>query len=324
MRIAVDVQPKYQERIKGLFLVRDLLMDSGVTLDFTSEGPHDLLFIEDKLAKASDRKLTPAPTIVFERNDSAIVSPSKRNRRILRRPYVKYWVKEMAARYPSLNNTKMIQSRYHFALLQPDDDRAEWPSIRIEGTDHKKVLPLLPMFLQDRYNDLRNGPVLSWQDRPIDLLCAGDLHEEYDILCRHRRQALRLVEASNLNFVAISGRVPKNTYFELLRNTKIVLSPYGLGEYSFKDFEAIYAGCLLMKPDSSFCVSHSFDVYGSDYCVQTKPDMSDFRQVLDEIYDSFGTYQEMAGRASDELRRAFKPESYAKELLGIFKSAVDS
>jgi hypothetical protein len=324
MRIAVDVQPKYHERIKGLLVVRNLLEDSRVTLDFKLEGGHDLLFIEDKIAKGADRKLTSEPTIVFERIDSSIVSPFEKNRRLLKQPHVKYWAKEVAVRNPALNNAKMIQGRYHFALLQPNDVRAEKPTIPVKDAEQKKVLPLLPMFLQDRYNELRDGPVLNWQDRPIDLLCAGGLHEKYDILCRHRMQALRCVEASNLNYVSIAGRVPKNTYFDLLRHTKIVVSPYGLGEYSFKDFETIYAGCLLVKPDSSFCIGHSFDTYGGDYCVQTKPDMSDFREVLGEIYDTFGAYQEMALRASDDLRRAFKPESYAEELVRVFRSALDS
>jgi hypothetical protein len=325
MRVRVDVQQKYHGRIRGLHMVRDLLRDSGVTLDFESDAQSDLLFIQDLVATQKKKVLPPIPMVVYERYASSVISPFEKTRRLLRQGQVKYWVKEMAAREPRLHNAKMIDGRYHFALLQPNDERAQKPSILVKGDTRKKILPLLPMFLQERYNDLRDGKVPSWRDRPIDIFCAGYLHDDFDILGRHRRQALRLVEASNRNYISISGKlIPQQMYYEILRNTKIFVSPYGLGEYSFKDFEAIFAGCLLVKPDSSFCTCHSLDVFGGGYCVQLKPDMSDFNETLTNIYDNLKDYRNMAARASEELRTAFQPEDYAREILKVFTSAVES
>lgn len=328
MRVRVDVLRKYHGRIKGLYKVADLLKDRGIELDFDSDSHSektcDLLFIQDLVALEKRKELPQVPAIVYERYASSIVAPFEKRRRLLKQPHVKYWVKEMTARRPALHNAGMINGRYHFALLKPDDPRVARPTIKIKGADKDKILPFLPMFLQDRYADLRDGPVPSWRDRPIDLFCAGFLHDEFDILGNHRRQALRLVEASNRKYVTIAGRlISQQMYYEMLRNTKIFVSPYGLGEYSFKDFEAMFAGCLVLKPDSSFCVCHSMDVFGGKYCVQTKPDMSDFPVTLTKIFDNLKDYRDMAGKAAEGVRTAFEPEEYALEVADLFTSALE-
>ena len=53
-----------------------------------------------------------------------------------------------------------------------------------------------------------------------------------------------------LNFF-LTGMVPQNRYYRELKDSKIVLSPFGWGEVCFRDFEAILAGALLFKPDMS-------------------------------------------------------------------------
>lgn len=50
----------------------------------------------------------------------------------------------------------------------------------------------------------------------------------------------------------ISGdkKVPRGEYNEILKRSKVVVSPWGFGESCYRDFEALYAGALLVKPDS--------------------------------------------------------------------------
>jgi spore maturation protein CgeB len=45
--------------------------------------------------------------------------------------------------------------------------------------------------------------------------------------------------------------VPQKQYNQEVRNSKIVLSPFGLGELCFRDFEAVQSNALLVKPDMS-------------------------------------------------------------------------
>lgn len=49
----------------------------------------------------------------------------------------------------------------------------------------------------------------------------------------------------------VTGFVSQNRYYKELTEAKIVFSSFGWGEVCFRDFEAITAGALLLKPDMS-------------------------------------------------------------------------
>jgi hypothetical protein len=49
----------------------------------------------------------------------------------------------------------------------------------------------------------------------------------------------------------LTGRVRQGRYVQELESVAAVLSPFGWGEICFRDFEAIQAGALLVKPDVS-------------------------------------------------------------------------
>jgi spore maturation protein CgeB len=113
------------------------------------------------------------------------------------------------------------------------------------------------------------------------------------------------------------GEVRQSQYNRELSRSKIVLSPFGWGELCIRDFEAVRAGALLMKPD----MDH----------IETWPDIF----VKDESYVSFswdaddlmdGADRFLAGekKRKEIARNAF--ESYRKqaaEMPGRFRGIID-
>lgn len=65
----------------------------------------------------------------------------------------------------------------------------------------------------------------------------------------HQRRLFQQRVEQDARFV--TGMVPQDRYYAELGDSKIVLSPFGWGEICFRDFEALCAGALLMKPDLS-------------------------------------------------------------------------
>jgi len=65
--------------------------------------------------------------------------------------------------------------------------------------------------------------------------------------------AISLLADNNPNLVVLnqSKKIKYNKYIEELTNSKICISPFGYGEVCWRDFEAILAGALLIKPDMS-------------------------------------------------------------------------
>ncbi|MDR0376107.1 MAG: glycosyltransferase [Treponema sp.] len=58
----------------------------------------------------------------------------------------------------------------------------------------------------------------------------------------------------------LTGMARQKQYYHELTDSKIVLSPFGWGEVCHRDFEAIMAGALLLKPDMSHLKTYP-DVY---------------------------------------------------------------
>jgi hypothetical protein len=58
-----------------------------------------------------------------------------------------------------------------------------------------------------------------------------------------------------LNILNENKLIKYNDYISELINSKLCISPFGYGEVCWRDFEAILAGSLLIKPDMSHLVT---------------------------------------------------------------------
>ena len=83
----------------------------------------------------------------------------------------------------------------------------------------------------------------------------------------------------NLTAIVVEGKVSYSDYVQLLRKTKIFVSPFGIGEFSGKDYEAILAGALLVKP-----LAHKIEaypnIYRNDITLETQANFSDLEKVV--------------------------------------------
>ncbi len=77
------------------------------------------------------------------------------------------------------------------------------------------------------------------------------------------------------------------SYWQSLFNTKICVSPWGHGEYNWRDFEAIYLGALLIKPNTDFVESYC-DLYQKNIFYKSfNPDYSNFEEVCIDSINNF-------------------------------------
>ena len=86
-----------------------------------------------------------------------------------------------------------------------------------------------------------------------------------------------------LNFKKKSEKVNKIQYFNELKNSKIIISPFGLGEITLKDFEVFITGGLLFKPSLEHMETWPpFFVKDKTY-IPYKWDLSDFSSRLESL-----------------------------------------
>jgi hypothetical protein len=128
-----------------------------------------------------------------------------------------------------------------------------------------------------------------------------------------RRLFLEIIEKLKAPDAALflTGLVPQEKYYRELKDSKIVLSPFGWGEVCFRDFEAILSGALLFKPDMSHVETWP-DVYipyetyvpldwdGKDLLEKTKRYLDDEKERK-RIAEN--AYQRYRGEASSLMDR---------------------
>jgi hypothetical protein len=108
-------------------------------------------------------------------------------------------------------------------------------------------------YYHPHYMQFANHEVKKEHD--IFAVYQADHKENYDFgirndlyYSRHRKRSLdelgKLVGTYNI----VSGRLPPEVYNIALSKSKCAVSPFGMGEICFRDFETWNIGCLLIKP----------------------------------------------------------------------------
>jgi hypothetical protein len=129
------------------------------------------------------------------------------------------------------------------------------------------------------------------------------------ISCRmgtgHRRQTVvhqRLKLRNLLGGRAPTGRVSFGSFFAEMRNSQVVISPFGWGEFAYRDYEAFICGATLLKPDMSH--SETFPNFYQDgtTMVAFRWDFSDFEEQLSRTLENPAAARQMAIAAQDAYK----------------------
>lgn len=137
-------------------------------------------------------------------------------------------------------------------------------------------------------------PVLK--DKPIDI-CAifqANHGECYDHEVRndipyteHRKGLWDRLENIKNKYLTIADKLPFQEYVEKLAKSKICLSPFGMGELCFRDFESVLMGTIMLKPDQSNVITTPNIYVEGDTYVGCKLDWSDIDEKIDFIMNNF-------------------------------------
>ena len=105
----------------------------------------------------------------------------------------------------------------------------------------------------------RPRKVASWAGRTTDLHCVSGVGVPGYDDWYHRHRAAAVAAAASLEgrisvvhrgvLADQSNAMPPRAYGRTLRASRLCLSPLGYGELCYRDFEAVAAGCVLVKPD---------------------------------------------------------------------------
>lgn len=176
----------------------------------------------------------------------------------------------------------------------------------------------------DPLRNLNAGDLI--QPRPYKLHFAGTVEyeggDDIEWLRWHRRRAFEEVGRTPWQNINCAGRgYDFSEYFRTMRQSEFVVSPWGLGEPCYRDFEAAMSGCMVVKPDTQYILTVPTDFYRIPIfgrCM-VKPDFSDLREVVEKCEP---LDQNSRNVWADYIARHNSTASIAKRLAAILWGAV--
>lgn len=309
---------------------RHILEGMGIELqhikDAFTVGPDEpvLVLVHSMIDKWPDFLDTCSnwPVVVLERIDGAQLSAPVRKH--IGHPNLKAVIKNTI--YHDWNFYNNTAWRAHqTACRQAKGD--SWVPILpkpITVEDYKKLRLGFSFVAYPHYDALREIDPARWEHKTIDVFFAGTTYYGLEVpwLNWHRQQAVKEIEASGLKYVCAANRAYNfHEYYEVMRTSRFVVSPWGLGEPCYRDFEAILCGCMVIKPDTTYIKTVPGEFYRMPQFSRgvCRPDFSDLEEAI-------GRAQEisLADKATwaQWLLDQNSSEANAKRLAKIFREAV--
>ncbi|KAL4444179.1 hypothetical protein ABPG75_011916 [Micractinium tetrahymenae] len=255
-------------------------------------------------------------------------------------------VKHVLVDPPEHQNGPYLEERAHLALMAPLVEGGEKYLTMREHPWNKSTLDkmevLLPMTVRFS-NSIQCGgswgfarfhgfftknhnrwPIPPLNERPYDVTFIGKL--EYEAKAEvsgvtiHRQAAVKALSAFRDKwghkykvYVPQGERLDYHEYIQLLKQSKLVLSPWGWGEWSHKDFEILMSGCVVIKPRADIFKIHPAIFEHNVTAISTKEDLSDLEEQILPFLQDLPRAQAMATRQQGLFRKYARSEVLAKE-----------
>ena len=174
------------------------------------------------------------------------------------------------------------------------------------------------------YNVAHNWPHLQQMqvgnvDRDVDV-CAiyqgildnGNMDHELrtDVLyTKHRKTAWDILDNLNDKYNVVKGQSTPQQFVEVMKRSKVGLSPFGMGELCYRDLELIQWGCLLVKPDMSKVITEPDFFKPMETYVPVKTDWSDLNETIEKVLANFKDYEYIIHNARQKVVEMYSYEN---------------
>jgi hypothetical protein len=185
-----------------------------------------------------------------------------------------------------------------------DISESDYSKIKLTGHNVAHNWPHLQVMQQG--DNIRNIDVCAvYQGQPSNTIFDHEVRSD-TLYAKHRLGAWNELDKIQNKFNIVKGQSTPQQFVEVMRKSKIGLSPFGMGELCYRDLELIQWGCLLIKPDMSKVITKPDFFRPWETYIPVKPDWSDLNQVIEKVLANFQNYQHIIDNG-----RKLIPELYS-------------
>ena len=109
----------------------------------------------------------------------------------------------------------------------------------------------------------------------------------------------------------------------MLKETAIVPSPYGLGEICYRDFEILFSGCVMIKPNMSHLKTWPNIYRPIETYIPCRWDFSDLEEKINWVFKNISKAQEIATSGQNLVAHVLQKENrFTHRFKNIIESAL--
>ena len=132
------------------------------------------------------------------------------------------------------------------------------------------------------------------------------------MITQNKLNGLKAIEDMKGEYNIITGRVDYDKYIDVLRDTKICICAQGWGEFSYKDYEALSNGCVVLK-NCDYPLKSSPNIY--DRIVYCHSNFDNLAEKICDILERIDDYQTIVNEGR-ELLLHYDEEEHISRMLG--------
>lgn len=334
VKIVNPVEGKNKQSFLGFLYLKEVLRDYSIDItesddfDYLFVGANEILNKKISLQESIDKGLEYCSKItgdyfLFDGSDSTSLMGAYE---VFNQSNAKYLFKNqlLANREDYLTPTAF--NKWFFGSgsdldLSYNISEEEWPRIKLSGWNLGYFTPNLQFrpSVQKFYE-----PALV---KNVDL-CAiyqGEHFKEADHLARndhyytnHRTGAWKVLQEAA--FSSVKDKLPYNEYINTLYQSKLALSPFGMGEVCYRDFEVLEFGVGLVKPDMSKVNTYPNIFIDNETYISVKPDWSDLNEKVSEVLANPEKASYLVHRAREKYLEEYTVHNFCMHWYNIFAS----
>jgi hypothetical protein len=200
----------------------------------------------------------------------------------------------------------------------PDHD---WSRIKLTGYNLGYLLPdyhnHYPIYTDKSYDICA---IYQGHHPPVPMNCVTAPGNQYTT---HRTKAWDILNRVGDKYSVLADKLPKPEYLDKLRKSKIAISPYGMGEVCFRDFELMQYGVLMVKPDMSNINTAPGIYINNETYIPCKPDWSDLQEIVEDILGNYQNYSYIIENFRTQFKQKYTLENLCIYWYNIFKNLND-
>ena len=142
----------------------------------------------------------------------------------------------------------------------------------------------------------------------------------------HRNLLINAIKKYNIKFKFSDyscDSIEYSKYKKLLEDTAVSPSPYGLGEICYRDFEILFAGSVLIKPNMDHLKTWPNIYKPMETYIPCKWDFSDLEEKVSWVFNNISEAQNIANSGQDLIKDfIIKQNNFFYQFKNIIDSAL--